>query len=115
MTFEAFVEYCLGKKSVTDTFPFGPDVLVFKVKGKMFALADVELFESINLKCDPERSIDLRERYPGITPGYHMNKTHWNTVLTDGSVPDKLLYELIDHSYYLIVKSLPKKDQSGLI
>ncbi|QNL22833.1 MmcQ/YjbR family DNA-binding protein [Hyphobacterium sp. CCMP332] len=115
MTFEAFVEYCLGKKSVTDTFPFGPDVLVFKVKGKMFALADVELFESINLKCDPERSIDLRERYPGITPGYHMNKTHWNTVLTDGSVPDKLMYELIDHSYYLIVKSLPKKDQSGLI
>ncbi|MEQ8358671.1 MAG: MmcQ/YjbR family DNA-binding protein [Cytophagales bacterium] len=115
MTFEAFVEYCLGKKSVTDTFPFGPDVLVFKVKGKMFALADVELFESINLKCEPERSIDLRERFYGITPGYHMNKTHWNTVLTDGSVPDKLMYELIDHSYFLIVKSLPKKDQSGLI
>lgn len=115
MTFEAFVEYCLGKKSVTDTFPFGPDVLVFKVKGKMFALADVELFESINLKCEPERSIDLRERFSGITPGYHMNKTHWNTVLTDGSVPDKLMYELIDHSYFLIVKSLPKKDQFGLI
>ncbi len=115
MTFEAFVEYCLQKKSVTDTFPFGPDVLVFKVKNKMFALADVELFESINLKCDPERAIELRERYEGITPGWHMNKIHWNTVLTDGSVPERLLYELIDHSYELVVKSLPKKDQIGLI
>lgn len=115
MTFEAFVNYCLNKKFVEDTFPFGPDVLVFKVKNKMFALADVENFESINLKCDPEKSIELRERFMGITAGYHMNKRHWNTVLTDSDVPDKLLQELIDHSYELIVKSLPKKDQTGIL
>jgi predicted DNA-binding protein (MmcQ/YjbR family) len=115
MKFEAFVEYCLKKKSVNDEFPFGPNVLVFKVKGKMFALADVDIFESINLKCDPERAIELREQFPGIIPGYHMSKKHWNTVLCDGSVNDKLMYELIDHSYELIVKSLSKKDQEGLL
>lgn len=109
------MEYCLKKESVTDEFPFGPNVLVFKVKNKMFALSDVDLFESVNLKCDPLRALELRERYPGITPGYHMNKQHWNTILTDGSVPDKLMFELIDHSYELIVKSLPKKDQEGLL
>lgn len=115
MDFEAFVNYCLRKKAVRDDFPFDKNTLVFKVKGKMFALADVDLFESINLKCDPGRAVELREQFEGITPGYHMNKRHWNTVLTDGSVPDKLLYELIDHSYELVVSSLPKKDQGGLL
>ncbi len=114
MTFEAFVEYCLNKKSVTDSFPFGPNVLVLKVKNKMFALADVDIFESINLKCDPDKAIELREEFPGITPGYHMNKKHWNTVRCDGSVPDRVIYELINHSYSLVVKSLPKKDQESL-
>jgi predicted DNA-binding protein (MmcQ/YjbR family) len=115
MDFEAFVNYCLRKKAVKEDFPFDKNTLVFKVKGKMFALADVDLFESINLKCDPDKSIELRERYEGITPGYHMNKKHWNTVVTNGSVPDKLLYELIDHSYQLVVESLSKKDRKGLL
>jgi len=80
----------------------------------MFALADVDLFESINLKCDPERAVALREQYPGITGGYHMNKKHWNTIMMDGSVPDHLVYELIDHSYDLVVSKLPKTLKSSL-
>ena len=84
--------------------------MVFKVANKMFALTDVDLFTSVNLKCDPEWAVQLREEYDGsILPGYHMNKTHWNTVVMDGSVGDKLVKELIDHSYELVVNSLPKK------
>ncbi|WOK09604.1 MmcQ/YjbR family DNA-binding protein [Imperialibacter roseus] len=109
MNIEEYREYCIRKPGVTEGFPFDSNTLVFKVMGKMFALADVELFRTINLKCDPDRAIQLRESYEGIKPGYHMNKQHWNTVDTDGSVGDKLLYELIDHSYTLIVDSLPKK------
>lgn len=81
---------------------------------KMFALCDVDLFTSVNLKCDPERSVQLREQYEGIIPGYHMNKTHWNTIQMDGTIPDKLFLELIDHSYELIVNSLPKKSKEEL-
>lgn len=80
----------------------------------MFALCDIDDFTGINLKCDPERSIELREQYAGITPGYHMNKKHWNTVSIHADVPEKLIFELIDHSYNLIVKSLPKRLQNGL-
>ena len=109
-----FREYCLNKKGVTEGFPFGEGVLVFKVLGKMFALTDVDAFESANLKCDPERAISLREEYEGIIPGYHMSKKHWNTVMMDGGVSDKLILELIDHSYDLVVSSLPKKDQASL-
>ena len=84
--------------------------MVFKVANKMFALTDVDLFTSVNLKCDPEWAVQLREEYDGsILPGYHMNKMHWNTVVMDGSVGDKLVKELIDHSYELVVNSLPKK------
>ena len=75
---------------------------------------DADTFVSVNLKCDPERAVELRERYPGITPGYHMNKQHWNTVLADGSVPDRLVLELADHSYDLVRASLPKKLRDGL-
>jgi predicted DNA-binding protein (MmcQ/YjbR family) len=82
--------------------------------GKMFALTDVDDFISVNLKCDPERAADLREHYAGVLPGYHMNKKHWNTVMTNGSVSDQLLTELIDHSYTLVVVGLPKKDQELL-
>ena len=77
--------------------------------GKIFALTDVELFESVNLKCDPEQAVLLREQYPEVQPGYHMNKKHWNTVSMSGNVGDKLLTEWIDHSYHLVVSSLPKK------
>lgn len=114
MDIESFRDYCLSKSGVTETFPFDENTLVFKVLDKMFALTDVDLFVSINLKCDPERAIELREQFDGITPGYHMNKKHWNTILTNGSVPENLLIELIDHSYDLVVKSLPKKLQQKL-
>jgi predicted DNA-binding protein (MmcQ/YjbR family) len=108
MNIESFRTYCLEKNGVTEEFPFDANTLVFKVMGKMFALADVDLFESINLKCDPERSMELRERFSGIEPGFHMNKRHWNTVSMDGSISDKLLTELIDHSYDLVVSKLSR-------
>lgn len=109
MNIEEFREYCIQKKGVTEAFPFDKNTLVFKVMGKMFALADVDLFESINLKCDPERAIELREQFQGVLPGYHMSKIHWNTVLVDADVSDKLLFQMIDDSYHLVANSLTKK------
>lgn len=109
MNIEDFRQYCLSKKAVTEEFPFGPDILVYKVAGKMFALTDVEIFESINLKCDPELAVELREKYNTVLPGYHMNKKHWNTVVMDNSLPDKLVKGWIDHSYQIVVDGLPKK------
>jgi predicted DNA-binding protein (MmcQ/YjbR family) len=109
MTLEDLRAYCAKKQGVTWDTPFGPDVLVFRVMMKMFALAPINVFDTVNLKCDPERAIELRERYAGITPGYHMNKQHWNTVDVTGSVPEKLIRELVDHSYDLVKASLPKK------
>lgn len=108
MNIEEFRDYCLSKKAVTEGFPFDETTLVFKVAGKMFALTDTESPFSINLKCDPERAIELRETYSSVLPGYHMNKQHWNTIEIDGSIPDKLIYEWTDHSFDLIVHSLPK-------
>jgi predicted DNA-binding protein (MmcQ/YjbR family) len=96
-------EYCIGKKGATESFPFGDDTLVFKADGKIFALVNLDDELSINLKCDPILAIDLRERYTSVTPGYHMNKKHWNTVLLDGSIPDKEVFSWIDHSYDLII------------
>ncbi len=115
MNIEQLREYCLAKKSVTEEFPFDETTLVFKVMGKMFALTDLEEDFSINLKCDPEKAIELREKYPTVLPGYHMNKKHWNTIIIDGSVPDNLLYSWIDDSYQLIVEKLPKKVKDNLI
>lgn len=110
MHIESFREYCLKKKCVTESFPFDETTLVFKVCNKMFALSGIEHQPlRINLKCDPERAIELREMYNSILPGYHMNKKHWNTVIVDGSIPPELVTELIDHSYELVVQSLPKK------
>lgn len=109
MDIESFRSYCLSKKMVSESLPFGDDTLVFKVLDRVFALADITLFESINLKCDPEQAIMLREQYPAVQPGYHMNKRHWNTVLMDGSVPDRILQQWIDDSYRLVVDKMPKK------
>ncbi|SMD33126.1 Predicted DNA-binding protein, MmcQ/YjbR family [Reichenbachiella faecimaris] len=106
---ETYREYCISKPGVTESCPFGPDTLVFKVMDKMFALCSINTFEFINLKCDPERAQELRAQFPAIQPGYHMNKQHWNSVYMDGTLPDELIYELIEHSYELIVESLPKK------
>lgn len=114
MTLEDLQAYCARKKGVSWDTPFGPDVLVFRVMGKMFALAPIGVFDTVNLKCDPERAIELRERYEGITPGYHMNKQHWNTLDVTGIVPEKLLLELVDHSYELVRASLPKKIREQL-
>ncbi len=109
MNIEYFRSFCLSLEDVTEEFPFGPDTLVYKVRGKVFALTGIESFESINLKCDPEQVMDLRERYPAVLPGYHMNKKHWNTVLMDNSIPDKLIKEWILHSYEQVIKQMPKK------
>ena len=104
MNIETLREYCISKNSVTESFPFGDDTLVFKADGKIFALVSLDGDLSINLKCDPLLAIDLRERYSSVTPGYHMNKKHWNTVLLDGSVPEQEVLSWIDHSYNLITK-----------
>lgn len=109
MNIEEYRTYCLSKKGVTEGFPFGGETLVFKVMGKMFALTDVDAFESVNLKCDPERAEELRALYGAVNPGYHMNKKHWNTITNNADVDDKLFYELIDHSYQLVKNSLSKK------
>ena len=111
MNIEEFRDYCLTKKGVTESFPFDEKTLVFKVMGKMFALCGLEHIPSrVNLKCDPDRSVELRADYDGlILPGYHMSKLHWNTVHIEDNVPLQLIFELVDHSYNLVVKSLTKK------
>ena len=109
MYIDEFRAYCLSKKGATEDTPFGPDTLVLKVMNKIFALTGIDQFEYVNLKCDPEYAAELREREEGIKPGWHMNKTHWNSVMVDGTVSEILLKKLIDHSYALIVASLPKQ------
>jgi predicted DNA-binding protein (MmcQ/YjbR family) len=113
MNLETYYEYCLSKKGVTEHFPFDEETLVFKVGVKMFALSSLSQWEkgnpSVNLKCDPERAQELRGEYDAINPGFHMSKVHWNTISINEDVSDKLLRELIDHSYDLVFKSLPKK------
>ena len=109
MNIEELREYCLSKSGVTESFPFDEVTLVFKVMGKMFALTNLTGELSINLKCDPEKAISLREEFPAIIPGYHMSKIHWNTVMIDGSLKDDFVRNLIDDSYNLIVEKLPKK------
>ena len=109
MDLAQFREYCLSKPRVTEGTPFGPDVLVFKVGGKMFALTALdEMPTTVNLKCDPDLALDLRDRYEQVRPAYHMNKKHWNTVKIEGTIPDAELREMIDHSYDLVIESLPK-------
>lgn len=114
MTLEYYRDYCLAKPGVTEDTPFGEDILVFRVGGKIFSLTSIEMFQSVNLKCDPDRAAELREEHPGIVPGFHMNKKHWNTVSTTGNVSDRLILELADHSYELIFGSLTKKMQAGI-
>jgi len=114
MNIEEFRDYCLAKPGVTEEMPFGPDTLVFKVGGKVFALTDINTFSSINLKCDPERAIALRDQFESIKAGYHMNKKHWNTVVLDSQISNSLLLELIDHSYHLVYSGLKKSEQLKL-
>jgi predicted DNA-binding protein (MmcQ/YjbR family) len=107
-------EYCLSKRSTMEDFPFGKDVAVFKVVGKIFALMPIELPLRISLKCDPIRAIMLRETYSSVKPGYHLNKKNWNTVIVDGSIADDELYEMIDHSYAQVVQGLPAPQRKRL-
>jgi predicted DNA-binding protein (MmcQ/YjbR family) len=109
MNIEEFREYCLLKPGVTEEFPFDEVTLVYKVMGKMFALTNLDGDWGLNLKCDPERAIELREQHPAIQPGYHMSKIHWNTIAMDASLSKKLILELVDHSYQLVVDKLPGK------
>jgi predicted DNA-binding protein (MmcQ/YjbR family) len=114
MDLEAFRNYCLAKPGVTESMPFGNDTLVFKVVGKIFALAGIDEFKSINLKADPEIIPEWRESYPAVQPGYHMNKKHWNTVILDGSISEPLIFSWINHSYEQVVKKLPSRQRKEL-
>jgi predicted DNA-binding protein (MmcQ/YjbR family) len=116
MDLAKFREYCLSKPQATEDTPFGPDVLVFRVGGKIFALASLdEVPARVNLKCDPDLALELRDRYEQVQPGYHMNKKHWNTVEIDSGIPEDELCKMIDHSYELVVKSLPKAKRAKLL
>jgi predicted DNA-binding protein (MmcQ/YjbR family) len=114
MNIELLRNYCIAKKGVEETFPFDNDTLVFKVMEKMFALTSLNEPVSVNLKCDPEYAISLREQYDAIQPGWHMSKTHWNTVSFLGNLDDKFILELVDHSYDQVVKGLTKKLRAEL-
>jgi len=124
MTLDIFREYCLAKPGVTEDYPFDGECAWLKVAGKMFALVNVtEMkmgdeaippFHFANLKCDPERAIELREEYEAIEPGWHMSKKHWNTIYFDGGLKDSFIKELIDHAYELVFSGLPKKTQEAL-
>jgi predicted DNA-binding protein (MmcQ/YjbR family) len=109
MNVEEVRQICIAKKGVTEGFPFDEVTLVIKVGGKIFALLSLDRDPSVNLKCDPEKAIDLRERYDDIIPGYHMNKKHWNTVMLERNLQDSLIVEMINHSYELVLASLPRK------
>ena len=111
MNIEEFRDYCLEKPGVSEEMPFGPDILVFKVGWKIFALTDINTFASINLKCDPERAVELRDQFDFIRPGYHMSKKHWNTVLLESGLSNAMLQELIDHSYALVYAGLSRLDK----
>ncbi len=115
MDIESIRNYCISKKGVTESFPFDQNTLVFKVGEKMFAASNIEEEDKrINLKCDPERSVELRANHPEIVPGYHMNKKHWNTVYLNGSLKSRFILELIDHSYELVWSKLSAKVRAEL-
>lgn len=115
MNIEELREFCISKKGVTESFPFGEETLVFKVMDKAFLLTGIDSNPvEFNVKCDPEKAIELRETYSCVKPGYHMNKKHWNTITVDGEASGKLLKEWISDSYDLVVKKLTKKEKEEL-
>ena len=115
MNIETIREYCITKKEVSESFPFDESTLVFKVFDKMFALLSLEGDSNLNLKCDPEWAVELREKYSFITPGYHMNKQHWNSIDLVETGSEKLIFEMIDHSYQLVVNKLPSSKREQII
>jgi predicted DNA-binding protein (MmcQ/YjbR family) len=114
MDLEKIREYCLAKLGVTEGFPFDNQTLVFKVGGKMFALIDIENPVSVNVKCEPEKAVELREQFHAISPGYHMNKKHWNTIQLNQDLSHQLIVNCLDHSYQLVFQSLSKKIRSEI-
>lgn len=115
MNFQDAQAYLLAKPAVIEDYPFGPEVMVPKVKGKMFAtLSHHNGIACMNLKCDPNQAFELRDLFDAVTPGYHMNKKHWNTVTLDGSIPVREIERMIDHSYALVVKKLKKAEREAL-
>lgn len=115
MDLEEVREHCLQKPGASEDFPFGEETLVFRVLGKIFVLTNLYRDPpALNLKCDPERALELREQYPAVQPGYHMNKRHWNTVELDGTIPDDELLELIDHSYELVARGLKRDERRSI-
>jgi predicted DNA-binding protein (MmcQ/YjbR family) len=114
MNVEEYRAFCLSLKGTNEGTPFGEDTLVLKVLDKMFALFNIELFNSVNLKCDPERAVELREKHEFVIPGYHMNKKHWNSIVNPEFVSDEFLKELTIHSYELVVSKMTKKEQEIL-
>ena len=115
MTLTKIKKYCLSKKGAAEDFPFDFETLVIKIGPKMFALMNINSRPvSVNLKCEPFLAMELRDRYKAVTPGYHMNKVHWNTVLIDGSIPDKEIILMIDHSYELVYKSLSGREKEKI-
>jgi predicted DNA-binding protein (MmcQ/YjbR family) len=114
MNIEELREYCLSLKGATEDFPFDETTLVFKVGGKMFCLTDLEGLLAISVKNEPEKNIELREEYPAVKPGYHMNKKYWNTIELNGTIPDDMIKNLIDESYDLVTMSLPRKIQQEI-
>jgi predicted DNA-binding protein (MmcQ/YjbR family) len=116
MNVEEIRDYCLAKKRVEESFPFDNETLVFKAGGKIFLLMGINANPiQFNVKCEPQKAIDLREKYSCVLPGYHMNKAHWNTIVCDGRATKKLIFEWIDHSYDLIIRSLPKKQRDAFL
>jgi predicted DNA-binding protein (MmcQ/YjbR family) len=109
MDLEQFRNFCLSLKATEETQPFGPETVVYKVGGKVYAIAFIDDFKTFNVKCDPEQAIELRERYEQVQPGYHMSKKHWNTIMVDGRIKDTQLQTWIKDSYQLVYNALPKK------
>ncbi len=109
MNIEEYREFCLSLKDTEEKFPFDENTLVFSIRGKMFSLTDTGVFDFINVKCDPEKAIALRERYDDVLPGYHMNKNHWNSIRMNGSIPDTMIKDWIKESYSLVISGLPKR------
>ncbi len=115
MDVESLRTYCLSKKGTTEDLPFGEDTLVFRVMGKIYALIGLKSErQRVNLKCDPDRALQLRDQYPEIVPGYHMNKKHWNTVYLEGDLGNSLIRDMVDHSYELVARGLKKSDRDKL-
>ncbi len=114
MNIEDYRTFCLSLKEAEEGMPFDEKTLVFTIKGKMFGSTNIETFELINVKCEPEKAILLREQFEAVIPGYYMNKKHWNSIKMDGTIPDKQIKEWIKNSYSLVVSTLPKKIQKEL-